>query len=1032
MLPTINSSRSNRPPSHPHPPPLRKPSASEVLSLVAAKYAELFHYLHTVPPPAPPPSTPSNSSPTPSATLSPSTAEISNAIFQTHNDDHRDDKIKRSHQTSPPAAQQAQALLTPHELAAIHHAAAWSLAQQPHLLLEAREQRRTDNSSDQQAKRQSHPEPNDERVANGDFGKGKGEGESDDGGRELSRLLRRELAVLDDSHFPSTSVPTASTAAMPPQNLPPPCDRDHHATIDPAEPGSSDRNSDDEVGHNDPGAIPEGGEEAEDAAAKSTRGDHDQHDYNQAFTAVLERTRIDYLALKGLVRMYLCAWQARKNERGGGSNEEETAEERGEAEEEREKRWRSAAEKKAAIELACRRYAQTFEAELRERRERDSSSLVTVMDQRSSGLPHIHQQRSQGNPLLQHLQKQRLPVGASQQIPQHRRGERRGEEVVDGWAERWVRPVVQWREEGKRVLPAGREDEGEDKVDWKSILAHGSEKVKSVTREENQDVQAVGHQSLKHAASNGCKEEVVEGASRSFDGNGVGHGDVTLIPRGAKRKRQISLHALNELGSAEFNSSTGVRAAAPFSTPLPPQTPWTASGNETRDRMWSQCLDRMNGAESRSRVYPSEPYTISNNHHTTRPSDHNPSPHLPSDLTQNQVRTWYNRWQELRNSPYRGNEHDERELQRLSALLAEAQPLIAQWKREDATVREPDPKRRREDVLGVRTNAWTMGMEQDTIGFGSPIQNLQPKRLPCEPLFSPAGEGNSITPSWSALSSAFGRAPARQQYQYQHQHQRQHQYPHHHQPSPQQPPHQSFSHSFAIPTTHYHQDQPAQRQPEPQQHKRIDSYESLANDSFTHHTNHFPMTPAHQLNRQTRLQPPSYSDLSTPTSDAAQSWDIRPLSTTTNTSDFVGMAWAGEGSAQGGPFGNYNGNTASGTNLHGGQRNGTSFLPSSPFPSAAATTTPTPVRTSNDLPGTSSDLPLSSLDDDQASEPSRADMQRQDSAPFSAAAGNDAFDPLDFSRDSGWDDARFSAAFGQETWMEDWAEAAGKNGDLIV
>ncbi|GAB1726539.1 hypothetical protein NU195Hw_g2464t1 [Hortaea werneckii] len=1015
MLPTINSSRSNRPPSHPHPPPCRKPSASEVLSLIATKYAELFHYLHTVPPPAAPPSTPSNSSSPPSATLSPSTANISTAIFQTHNDDHRDDKIDGSHQTSLPAAQQTQALLTPHELAAIHHAAAWSLGQQPHLLLEAREQRRTDNSSGLRVKHQSHLEPSDERVADGDLGKGKeeGEGESDDGARELSRLLRQELGVLNNASVSSPSVSVASTATTPLKSPPPPCDPSHHATIAAAGQGSGDHKSDDGAGRNDPIANSDGEKEAEDAA-KTAKEDHFQHDYNQAFTAVLERTHIDYLALKGLVRMYLCAWQARKNEEGGGSNGEETAEEREEAEEEREKRWRSAAEKKAAIELACRRYAQTFEGELRERRERNPSSLMTGMDQRSSGLSHLQQQRSQGNPLLQHLQKQRLPLGASQQIPQHRRGERRGEEVVDGWAERWVRPVVRWREEGKRVLPAGREDEGEDKVDWKSILAHGSEKVKSVTRGENQDVRVVGHQSLKRAASNACKEEVVEGASRSFDGNGLGHGDVTLVPRGAKRKRQISLHALNELGSVEFNGSTGVRAAAPFSTPLLPQTPWTASEHETRDRMWSQCLDRMNGAESRPAVHPSNPHTIPNNHH--------PALHLPSDLTQHQVRTWYNRWQELRNSAYRGNEHDERELQRLSALLAEAQPLIAQWKRQDATVRERDPKRRREDGWGVPTNAWTMGMEQDTIGFGSPIQHSQPKRLLCEPLFAQEGEGNSGTPSWSALSSAFGRAPVQQQYQHHHQHQRQ--YQHQHYFSPQQHPGQSFSHSFAIPTTHYHQDQQAQRQPEPQQHKRIDSYETLANDSFPH-TNHFPMTPAQRLNRQTRLQPPPYSGLSAPPSDAAQSWDIRPLSTTTNTSDFVGMDWTGEGLAQGVPFRNHNGNTASAANWSGDQRDGTSFPPPPSF--AAATTTTTTTSTPNHFPGTSSYLPPSSLDDNEADEPSHAAARRQNSAP----AGNDAFDPLDFSRDSGWDDERFSAAFGQETWMEDWAEAAG-NGDGIV
>ncbi|KAI6869606.1 hypothetical protein KC323_g2659 [Hortaea werneckii] len=1017
MLPTIDSSRSNRPPSHPHPPPRRKPSASEVLSLVAAKYAELFHYLHTVPPPAASPSTPSDSSSPPSATLPPPTADISNAIFQDHDDDHRDNKINGSSQTSLPAAQQTQALLTPHELAAIHHAAAWSLAQQPHLLLEAREQRRSENSRGQQVKRQSHPEPNDERVANGDLGAGKGGGGTDDGERELSTLLRRELGVLDNSPFPSTSVPIASTAATSPQNPPPPCDSDHHATIDPAGPGSSDHKSDDEAGKNDPVANPDGEKEAGDAA-KTPKEDHDQHDYNQAFTAVLERTHIDYLALKGLVRMYLCAWQARKNEGGGGSNGEETTEERGE-EEERGKRWRSAAEKKAAIELACRRYAQTFEGELRERRERGAPSMMTGMDQRSSGLPHIHRQRSQGNPLSQHLQKQRLPLGASQQVPRHQRGERRGEELVDGWAERWVRPVIRWREEGKRVLPAGGEDEGEEKVDWESILAHGSEKAKSVTREENQDARVVGHQSLRRAASNGCKEEVVEGASRSFDGNGVGHGDVTLIPRGAKRKRQISLHALNELGSAEFNSSTGVRATTPFPTPLPPQTPWTASEHETRHRMWSQCLDRMNGAESRPRGHPSETHTISNNHH--------PSLHLPSDLTQHQVRTWYNRWQELRNSPNRGNEHDERELQRLSALLAEARPLIAQWKGEDATVREQDRKRRRVDGWGVPTNAWTMGTEQDTIGFGSPIQHSQSSRLLCEPLFSPAGEGDSTTPSWSALSSAFGRAPVQQQYQ--HHHQQQHKYPHQHQSSPQQHPGQSFSHSFAIPTTRYHK---AQRQPEPQQHKRIDSYETLANDSFSHHANHFPTTPAHQQIRQSPLHPPPYSSLSTPSSDAAQSWDIRPLSTTTNPSDFSVLEWTGEGSAQGGPFGNHDGNTASGTNLHWGQRNGTSFpLPPS-FPSTAATTTSTPTRTPNHFPGTSSASPTAGLNDDQASEPSHAAGRRQNNASFSAAVGDDAFDPLDFSRDSGWDDARFSAAFGQETWMEDWAEAAGNDGGGIV
>ncbi|KAI7258161.1 hypothetical protein KC335_g12404 [Hortaea werneckii] len=1014
MLPTINSSRSNRPPSNPHHPPQRKPSASEVLSLVAAKYAELFHCLHTCPPPEAPTCTLSTSSPPSCATHSSSTPNIPNAM--THKEDDRDDRINGSLHTSLPATHQTQVPLTPHELAAIHHAAAWSLAQQPHLLLEAREQRRTDNSSGLRVKRQSHPEPNDERVANGDLGAGKGEGGSDDGEREFSRLLRRELEALDNSPFPSTSVPIASTAATPRQIPPPPCDPYHHTTSDPAGPGSSDHKSDDDAWKNDPVANPEGEEKAEDAA-KTAKEDHDQHDYNQAFTAVLERTHIDYLALKGLVRMYLCAWQTRKNEGGRGSNGEETPEEGGEeAEEESEKRWRSAAEKKAAIELACRRYAQTFEAELRERRERSASSLMTGMDQQSSGLPQLPQQRSQGNPLLQHLQKQRLPLGAGQQVPQHRRGERRGEEVVDGWAERWVRPVVRWREEGKRVLPAGGEDEREEKVDWNSILAHGSERVKSVTPEGNRDVQALDHQSLKRTASNGCKEEVVEGASRSFDGNGVGHGDVTLIPRGAKRKRQISLHALNELGSAEFNSSTGVRAASTFPTPLPAQTPWTASGNETRDRMWSQCLDRMNGAESRPRLYPSEPQSISNNHH--------PSLHLPSDLTQHQVRTWYNRWQELRNSSYRGNEHDERELQRLSALLAEARPLIAQWKSEDATVRERDRKRRREDGWDAPTNAWTVGMEQDTIGFGSPIQHSQPKRLLWEPLSAQEGEGNSTTPSWSALSSAFGRAPAQQQYQHHPQHQ--HQYPHQHQPSPQQHPHQSFSHSFVIPTTQYHQ---AQRQPEPQQHKRIDSYEILANNSLSHHANHFSMTPSHQQIRQTPLQPSPYSSLSAPSSDAAQSWDIRPFSTTTKTSDFFGMSWAGEGSAQGELSGNYNGNTASGTNWAGGQRN-CELLPPS-FPSTAASTTPTPIRTPNLFPGTSSDLPTAGLDNNEADEPSHAAGRRQNSG-HSPAVGTDAFDPLDFSQDSGWDDERYSAAFGQETWMEDWAEAAGNNDDGIV
>ncbi|KAI6787890.1 hypothetical protein KC361_g9330 [Hortaea werneckii] len=1024
MLPTINSSRSNRPPSHPHHPPQRKPSASEVLSLVAAKYAELFHHLHTVPRPAAPPSTSSTSPAPPSATHSPSTPSISNAILQTHKEDHRDDKVNGSLQTSLPAAHQTQALLTPHELAAIRHAAAWSLAQQPHLLLEAQERQRSEQSSGEQVKCQSYPELNDERIGNGDLVEGKGGGDGDDGGREFSRLLRQGLGVLENAALSSASVSLASTAATPQQNPPPPCDPYHSATIDAAGLESGDHKSDDEAGKSDPVANPKG-EEAENAVS-TVREDHDQHAYHQAFTAVLERTRIDYLALKALVRMYLCAWQVRRKEGGRGPNgevtpgeEAEAEEEEEEPEEEREERWTRAAEKKAAIELACRRYAQTFEGELRERGEGDSSSLRTGgMELWSSGLSRLHPQPPQGNPLLQHLQKQRLPLGARQQVSQHRRGERGGEEVVDGWAERWVRLVVRWREEGKRVLPAGKEDEGEDKVDWRSILAHGTEKGQGVTREGSQNVQALDHQSLERAASNGCKEEVVEGASRSFDGNGVGHGDVTLIPRGAKRKRHISLHGLNGLGSAEFSNRTNVFAATLLPAPLPPPTPWTASEHETRRRMWSECVDRMNGAEPRPRPYPPESHPISNNYQTTSPSDLPLPLHLPSNLTQHQVKMWYTRWQELRHPTYQRGEHDEGEFQHLSALLAEARPLISRWRREEMG-------RRRVERWDMPMNAWTLGMEQDTIGFGSSIPHSQPRRRQCEPLFSQEGEGNSVTPSLASLSPALGLAPAQHQYQHHYQYQ----------PSPQQHPPQSFSNSLAMPPAQYHQEQQAQRQQELQQHKRIDSHETLANTSFSP-ANRFPLPPAHQPIRQTSLQPAPYSSLSTATSEASQSWDILPLSTTTmttNTSDLLGMNWSREGLIQGELFGNYNGNTASATNWDGDQRNVTSFLPSSSSFPAVATTTPTPARTTNDVPGMYSDLPTTGLDnddDDQADEPSsRADALRQQNR---APSGNDAFDyPLDLAGESGWDDEKFSAAFGQDTWMEDWAEAAaaGNNDD---
>ncbi|KAI7468134.1 hypothetical protein KC357_g6840 [Hortaea werneckii] len=1027
MLPTINSSRSNRPPSNPHHPPQRKPSASEVLSLVAAKYAELFHCLHTCPPPEAPTCTLSTSSPPSCATHSSSTPNIPNAM--THKEDDRDDRINGSLHTSLPATHQTQVPLTSHELAAIHHAAAWSLAQQPHLLLEAQERRRSEQSSGEQVKRQSYPELNDERIGNGDLGEGKGGQERDGGGREFSRLLRQGLGVLDDALLSSPSVSIASTAATPPPSNPAPsCDPYHSATIDAAGLVSGDHKNDDEAGKSDPVANPKG-EEAKDAVS-TVREEHDQRAYNQAFTAVLERTRIDYLALKALVRMYLCAWQARREEGGRGASgevtpgeEAEAEEEEEEREEEREERWIRAAEKKAAIELACRRYAQTFEGELRERnRERHSSSLRTGgMDQRSSGLSRLHPQRPLGNPLLQHLQKQRLPLGARQQVSQHRHGEGRGEEVVDGWAERWVRPVVRWREEGRRVLPAGKEDEGEDKVDWKSILAHETEKVKRPTREENQNVQALDHQSHERAASNGCKEEVVEGASRSFDGNGVGHGDVTLIPRGAKRKRHISLHGLNELGSAEFSNRMNVFAATPLPAPLPPSTPWTPSEHETRLRMWSECMDRMNGAEPRPRPYPSEPDSISNNYQTTRPSDLPLPLHLPSNLTQHQVKMWYTRWQELRHPTYRRGEHDEGEFQHLSALLAEARPLIARWRREELG-------RRRVERWDMPMNAWTLGMEQDTIGFGSSMPHSQPRRRQCEPLFSQQGEGNPITPSLAPLSPACGLGSAPRQYQYQHQYQ----------PSPQQQPHQSFSNSLAMPATQYHEEQQAQRQQELQQHKRIDSHETLASTSYFP-ANHLPLTPAHQQIRQSSFQPPLCSSLSTPASEASQRWDILPLSTTTmptNSSDFLGMGWSSEGLVQGELYGNYNENTASATNWDGSQRNVTSFLPSSSSFSAVATTTPTPARTTIDVPGMYSDLPTAGPDDhhhhhhhqvDESS--SRADaLRRQIRAP----SGNDAFDyPLDLAGESGWDDAKYSAAFGQDTWMEDWAEAAaaGNNDD---
>ncbi|KAI7161790.1 hypothetical protein KC349_g2496 [Hortaea werneckii] len=1041
MLPTINSSRNNRPPNHPHHPTHRKPSASEVLSLVAAKYAELFHYLHTVPPPAPAFST-SSSSPLLSSTLPSSTPNISSAISQTNNDDH---KITGSNQPFLHAAHhpdQTQVLLTPHELAAIHHAAAWSLAQQPHLLLEERERRRRgEESSDRFSNDRSCPGKPNNKASDGDLADVEEGTEKDDGGRESSRLFRRRLGGLDDSSTPSSS--SADSTGTIPYN-PSPRDPRRHAVIDAAKPESrGQEDDDDEAQKNSMVANPE----AEDAEAdvRIARKDHDQRDYNQAFTGVLERTRIDYLALKGLVRMYLCAWKGKKEKKKKGEEGEgeegrmmdvkETAEEEDdESDEGREERWRSAAEKKAAIELACRRYAQTFEGELRERRERDSSSLVMMRRaQRSSEPSHLHhQQRPRANPLLQHLQKQRLPLGASQQVPQNRLGERRREEEVEGWAERWVKLVVRWREEGKRVSPAGREDEGEEKVDWKLILSHGTEKAKGVIREGNQDTRALAHQSLKRAVGNGCPDAQVEGTGRACDGDGVVHRDGTSIPKtGGKRKRHVSLHALNELGSAEFNNGRDFLAATPLPTPLPPPTPWTASGHETRDGMWSQCQDRINGVGPRPRSYGSEPPSFSNIHQSTMHSEHYSPLHLPNDLTRHQVRAWYTRWQELRNSAHGRNEHDEREFRRLSALLAEARPLIAQWKREEAAVWELDPEARRgEDRWDVRTNAWTMGMEQDTIGFGSAVQHSQPSRLLCEPLFSQSGEGNFISPSLAPLSSAFGQAPARRQ-----------QRPPPHPPPPPPPPpptqqqlHHSFSSSFATPVTQYHQEHLDQRI-DPQQHKRIDSHETLTNDAFPH-TNHIQMTPSQQI-LQTPLQPTTYSSMSTPTPDASQRWDIYPLSTATTTTS---SDWSSEGLLHGDLFENSNGNPAP---LVGGaegsgqqQRNGTAFLPSSSFSSVPAITTPTLTLTTNHFSsGMDLDLPRAGLvENNRVNESFRTDEQRrQNSAPLPTV--ENTFDPLNFSRGDDWNenDERFSAAFGQDTWMEDWAEAAGAgNHDGIV
>ncbi|KAI7167277.1 hypothetical protein KC316_g11968 [Hortaea werneckii] len=1026
MLPTINSSRNNRLPNHPHHPTHRKPSASEVLSLVAAKYAELFHYLHTVPPPAPASST-SSSSPPLSSTLSSSTPNISSAISQTNNDDHKINGSNQPFLLAAHHADQTQVLLTPHELAAIHHAAAWSLAQQPHLLLEERQRRRSgEKSSDRFSNDRSYPRKPDEKASDDDLAHGEERTGKDDGGRESSQLPRLGSGGLDDGSTPSSSSADSTGATS---YNPPPRDPHRHATADAAEPESRDHEVDDEAPKHNIVANPEA-EDAE-ADARIAREDHDQRDYNQAFTGVLERSRIDYLALKDLVRMYLRAWKGKKKKKSEGEGEEgrmmfteEMAEEDEEPDEEREDRWRSAAEKKAAIELACRRYAQTFEGELRERRERDSSSLVMMREnQRSSDPSHLRQQWPRANPLLQHLQKQRLPLGASQQVSRNERGERRREEEVEGWAERWVRPVVRWRDEGKRVLPAGREDEAE-KVDWKSILAHGTGEVKEVIREGNQNLRALAHQPLKRAVGNGCPDARVEETGRSFDGDGVVHGDGTSIPRtGGKRKRHVSLHALNELGSAEFNNGRDFLATTPLPTLLPPPTPWTASGHETCDRMWSQCQDRINGVEPRPHSYGSELPSFSLNHQSTVHSERHSPLHPPNDLTRHQVRAWYTRWQELRHSAYRRNDHDEREFQRLSALLAEARPLIAQWKREEAAVWERDPRvRRGEDRLDVWTNAWTMSMEQDTIGFGSRVQLSQPSRLLCEPLFSQGREGNFISPSLAPLSSAFGQAPA----------QRQQRPP----PPPPPPPptqqqlHHSFSSSFAMPVTQYHQEHPDQRI-DPQQHKRIDSHETLTNDAFPH-TNRFPMTPSQQI-LHTTLQPTAYSSMSRPTPDASQRWDIYPLSTATTTT--ASSDWSSGGQLRGELFGNSNGNPASlGAEGYGEQqRNETAFLPSSSAfsSSAAGITTPTP--TPNDFSGAMDlDLPRAGLSEDyHVNEPFCTDGQRQqNSTPLSTAENTS--DPLNFSRDDGWDDERFSAAFGQDTWMEDWAEAAGGNHNGFV
>ncbi|KAI7353068.1 hypothetical protein KC354_g11723 [Hortaea werneckii] len=1062
MLPTINSSRSNRPPNHLDHPTHRRPSASEVLSLVAAKYAELFHYLHNVPPPAPASSIGSSSPPPLSSTLPSSTSNNHHAILQSSNDDDGDHQVNGSSRTSLPAAahhaDQTQVLLTSHELAAIHHAAAWSLAQQPHLLLEERERRRRgEKSSDRFSNERSYPGKPDKKASDGDLADGE----------DSSRLRRLGPGGSDGSSTPSSS--SANSTGATPYN-PSPRDPRRQAVIDAAGPERGHPEDDYEAPKNSIVAKPEA-EEAE-ADTKLAREDHDQRDYNQAFTGVLERTRIDYLALKGLVRMYLCAWKGKQKQKKKGvegeegrmMDAEETAEEDEEEEpdEGREERWRSAAEKKAAIELACRRYAQTFEGELRERRERNHSplmtgtdprssdpshlhrqqrpranpllqhlqkqrlplgapSLVTGIDQRSSDPSHLRQHWPRANPLLQHLQKQRLPLGASQQVPQNGQGERRGEEAVEGWAERWVRPVVRWREEGKRVLPAGREIEGEEKVDWKSILSHGIGEVKGVSREGNQDVRVLGHQSIKRAVGNGHQDAQVEGASRSFDGDGVVHGDGTSIPKtGGKRKRHISLHALNELGSAEFNNGPDSLATTPLPTPLPPPTPWTTSGHETRDRMWSQCQDRINGVGPRPRSYGPEPPSFPNNHQSTVHSEHRSPVRLPNDLTRPQVRAWYTRWQELRHSAYRSNDHDEREFQRLSALLTEVRPLIAQWKREDAAVWERGPEvRSGEDQWGpgVRTNAWTMGMEQDTIGFGSPVQHSQPSRLLYEPPFSQNGGGNFVSPSLAPLSSAFGQAPA----------QRQQRPPPPPPPPTQQQLHHSFSNPFAVPLPQYHQEHPDQRI-DPQQHKRIDSHETLPNDAFPH-ANHIPMTPSQQI-LQTPFHPTAYSRMSRPPTDASQRWDIYPLSTATTTTS---SDWSSEGLLHGELLGNPDRNRAplvgSAEGYGEQQRTGAVFLPSSSSFSSAAgitTPTPTPTPTPNDFPGAMDlDLPRAGFEDDHVDAISRTDGQRQqNSAPLSSAAG-DASDPLDFSRDDGWDDERFSAAFGQDTWMEDWAEAAG-------